>query len=230
MPKDPSLRLPPPPVPLPPPCSSYSFSSFAPVSFPLEPFDTNKSYTTYKKKRGRVSRQHHIFFQRRQNRRSSSTQPPTTIHFGETIPIDSLPSAAVVFAPPSREHDSLRVQLVCVFFVFFFPPPFPCFAFSLRAKTRAFSHERSFPFPGPHARTLSSQMGQCARKATGRAHHCARARVLFANGEGSGRERWESVSFFFFPTCFTTQSCSLIFLTVTRLFTAHFQSFRCILQ
>jgi hypothetical protein len=108
------------------------------------------------------------------------------------------------------------------FFCFFFPPPFPCFAFSLRAKTRAFSHERSFPFPGTHARTLSSQMGQCARKATGRAHHCARARVLFANGEGSGRERWESVSFFFFPTCFTTQSCSLIFLTVTRLFTAHF--------
>ena len=58
-----------------------------------------------------------------------------------------------------------------LFFLFFFPPPFPCFAFSLRAKTRAFSHERSFPFPGPHARTLSSQMGQCARKATGRAHH-----------------------------------------------------------
>ena len=139
MPKDPSLRLPPPPIPLLPPCSSYSFSSFAPVSFPLEPFDTNKSYTTYKKKRGRVSRQHHIFFQRRQNRRSSSTQPPTTIHFGETIPIDSLPSAAVVFAPPSRERDSLRVQLVFVFFVFFFLPPFPVLPF-LFGQKHARSH------------------------------------------------------------------------------------------
>ena len=122
--------LPAPPTPSPPSRLSLFLSNHL--------IQTSRTLHT-KKKRGRVSRQHHIFFQRRQNRRSSSTQPPTTIHFGETIPIDSLPSAAVVFAPPSREHDSLRVQLVCVFFVFFFLPPFPVLPF-LFGQKHARSH------------------------------------------------------------------------------------------
>lgn len=222
MPKDPSLRLPPPPVPLPPPCSSYSFSSFAPVSFPLEPFDRNKSYTTYKKKRNADELADDTTYFPAATKPPFQQHPTPDHHSMSEKPFPLiLFLRQLLFLHPLHASATPSEFSSFVFFCFF-SPPFPCFAFSLPAKTRAFSHERSFPFPGPHARTLSSQMGQCARKATGRAHHCARARVLFANGECSGRERWESVSFFFFPTCFTTQSCSLIFLTATRLFTAHF--------
>jgi hypothetical protein len=204
--------LPAPPTPSPPSRLSLFLSNHL--------IETSRTLHTKKTKRGRVSRRHHIFSSGDKTAVPAAPNPRPPFISEKPFPL-ILFLRQLLFLHPLHASATPSEFSSFVFFCFFFPP-FPCFAFSLPAKTRAFSHERSFPFPGPHARTLSSQMGQCARKATGRAHHCARARVLFANGECSGRERWESVSFFFFLTCFTTQSCSLIFLSATRLFTAHF--------
>lgn len=139
MPKDPSLRLPPPPVPLPPPCSSYSFSSFAPVSFPLEPFDTNKSYTTYKKKNADELADNTTYFSSSDKTAVPAAPNPRPPFISEKPFPLILCLRQLLFLHPLHASATPSEFSSFVFFCFFFLPPFPVLPF-LFGQKHARSH------------------------------------------------------------------------------------------
>lgn len=130
MPKDPSLRLPPPPVPLPPPCSSYSFSLFAPVSFPLEPFDTNKSY---KKNADELADNTTYFSSGDKTAVPAARNPRPPFISEKPFPL-ILCLRQLLFLHPLHASANPSEFSSFVFFCFFFLPPFPVLPFLFRQK------------------------------------------------------------------------------------------------
>ena len=107
-----------------------------------------------------------------------------------------MPSAAVVFTPPSRERDSLRVQLVCVF-LFFFTSPLSLFCLFSSGKNTRVLTRAIFPFSwSARENPIVLDGSVCAEGDWESSPLCARARLV--RERGVQRARKVGVGFVFF--------------------------------